>query len=205
MFISLSQSLLLCMILFFVIIKSENILSDFALTAEPNLTKIVFFYKRISDNITVPLDQTDLNKVTTYLTINQVKNNGTGTDKNYYQYPDFRKLNYSKHENKSWIGSWNMNTNMIKQWHSYSHNTFKTPTFVWKLITNKCFQNSSQIQLYDYSALLPSIIPITYLYVFTWKYRDAKEFKCTQSTYSLVDDIIVCSMFQELSCIPPFN
>ena len=203
--------------------KSENVLSDFAHTAQPDLTKVVFFYKTLSGgNKSIPFDHFDLNNISTYLTINQGINLGfpgfpgsgsgcssgsgtaTGTDINFYQYPDFRKLNYSKHEDTTWMGAWNMNDLMLKQWDSFSHDPFKTPTYAWYLITIECFKNTTQIDLYDYSALLPSIVPLTYLYVFTWKTKDSLVFKCTQSTYSLIDNKIVCSVFQNLECSPPF-
>jgi len=184
-------------------IISENVVLDFAQTAQPNITKLAFFYNVDVNNKSFPINQSDLNTVTSYLTINE-DSTKEGTVIKYYKYPYFRTQYNSKYYNTSWIGAHCMNEKVLEQWIKYSQSEIKTPTFVWKFIKKECSGTSNTTLLYDYSTLLPASIPSTFMYVFTWKEK-YNDHKCIQSTFSLTYDKIVCYAFQGIDCSPPFS
>lgn len=180
-----------------------NVLLDFAQSAEPNTTKAAFFYNIDSNNRSIPLNQKNLDDLSSYLTIGS---QSEGSYVKYYRGPYFSKHFFEKYFNRTWLGTLGMNETALAQWEDYATQSNKTPTYIWKRVVNDCFQNKTDgIELYDYSAILPSIIPITHLYVFTWKTILSKETNCTQSTYSLTDDELECSVFRDISCPPPFT
>jgi hypothetical protein len=185
-------------------IFSENIILDFAESAQPNDTKIAFFYNVNSNNKSIPLNQTNLNLLSSYLTINTGVNPGSYVK--YFKSPNFRHYAYSKYFVNDWLGAWCMNESTLEKWENYSLNLMKSPTFVWKNILNHCFQKGTNIKLYDYSAMLPSVFPINFMYVFTWIETNLLNYKkhCTQSTYSLTHDEIKCCAFSNVDCSPPF-
>lgn len=183
-------------------IISENVILDFAQTAQPNITKVAFFYNVDVNNKIFPLDQYDLNNITSYMTINADSTN-EGSLIKYYKSPHFHTVHNSKFYNTSWIGADCMNEKVLEQWIKYSQSEIKTPTFIWKYIKRKCTNASNITTLYDYSALLPSSMPSTFMYIFTWK-RRYNDHECIQSTFSLTYDEIVCYAFEGIDCSPPF-
>lgn len=192
--------------LFFTVTFSLNIIMDFAQKAHPNTTKIAFFYNMDANNESIPLDESNLNILSSYLTINDgLKRNNTFVK--YYEAPYFN-LNFSKNFNKSWLGAWPMNKAALNKWIEYSQEERMTPTFVWDVIKYKCFLSKSNIKLYDYSAIIPSVVPETFMYVFTWMdFTNGTNStnNCVQSTYSLTNNKITCVAFQNIDCSPPFK
>jgi len=183
--------------------QKENVLYDFAKVAEPNVTKIAYFYNVDQTNKSVPINQTNLNLVSSYLTMNTVLNNSDQVFVKYYKTPNFQQLNKSKYFNESWIGTRNMNQQELTTWMQYSQNILKSPTFTWILVTRFCFQNTNDVDLYDYTAIIPAVSRTTYMYVFTWKDKDMND--CAQATFSLNYDQIVCVAMKGVNCFPPFR
>src|SRR5271166_1857365 len=108
--------------------QTENVLYDFAKVAEPNVTKIVYFYNVDQSNKSIPINRTDLNLVSSYLTMNTVLNDSDQIFVKYYKSPNFQHLNESKYFNESWIGTRNMDQQELTTWMKYSQNVLKTPT-----------------------------------------------------------------------------
>jgi hypothetical protein len=182
----------------------NNVLLDFALTAEPNITKIAFFYNVDRDLRIIPLNHTNLNKISSYLTIGVGMNPGSYVK--YFKEPNFRQPDRLKYFDKNWLGALCMDKLTLEKWVNYSLDIGKSPTFVWKVISGFCFQNRSNILLYDYSVIIPSVVPANYMYVFTWTEKSKyKNIECTQSTYSLTHDQIDCYAVHGIDCFPPFT
>jgi hypothetical protein len=183
--------------------RTENVLYDFAKVAEPNATKIAYFYNIDETNKTIPIDQTNLNRVSSYLTINTVLNCTDWVVVRYYMAPNFQQLNGSKYINEPWIGTRPMDQKDLTTWIQYSQNILKSPTFAWIMVTRFCFKDTNDVDLYDYTAMIPVISQTMFMYVFTWK--DKNMDSCVQTTFSLKYDKIVCIAMKGIDCTPPYR
>lgn len=184
-----------------IIKPTDNVLYDFAKIAEPNATKIAYFYNVDETNKSIPINQTNLNLVSSYLTINTVMNDTDRVIVRYYTRPNFQQLNGSKYFDEPWIGTKSMNQQQLTSWMQYSQDILKTPTFAWMIVVGYCLKNTKNVDLYDYTAMIPAVRQTMFMYVFTWK--DKNMDSCTQTTFSLNYDHIVCMAMRGVDCDPP--
>lgn len=180
-------------------ITSENLIFDYVLTADPNITKIGFFYNRINGKY-IPLDQTDLNHLSNYQTVGTLDQD-TGSLVKYYESPNFLLAKITKEVPQIWIGARTMNQQIIDKWMNYSQRPLDSPTVIWRHIIKECFDKNNDIDLFQYSALVPSTRSDTFLYTFAWKFKNTTY--CYQSTYSLTFETITCQGYI-VDCQPPF-
>lgn len=183
---------------------SENLISDYATTADLNTTKVGFFYNQIKGEY-VPLNQSNLDSITNYLTIGSIAYSEEGSHIKYYEHPNFRTVKSVKNITEGWIGARAMDKEIIDKWLFFASLPIDSPTIVWKIITNKCFGEikKNQIELYQYSALVPSIRTNIFLYTFSWKIKGSGSKHCFQSTYSLTYRTITCQDYI-VDCNPPY-
>ncbi len=187
-----------------IITLSENMISDYVVTAGLNVTKVGFFYNQVNEKY-MPLNQSNLNAITNYLTIGLLGNNETGSCIKYYEYPKFHKIKRERNVTQQWIGARVMNKQIIDEWLIYASLPMDSPTIIWKIITNKCFDKGkkNEIELYQYSALVPSVMNKTFMYTFSWKNINTNSQRCYQSTYSLTYNVITCQDYI-VDCYPPY-
>ena len=190
-------------LLFINLCSCSNIIFDYATTSVPNITKEAYFYNT-NFNSYIPINNNNLENITSYLTINFVNMSNTANIIiDYYKKPQFLEPFTSKCFNKSWLGIKIMNEFIINQWFKYSNEKTKSPTFMWNKIIKKCF--NSDVQLYTYVVLVPSNNITTFLYTFSWKYSSNNLTKdCTQSIYELNHNKIICFAYDGVNCNPPF-
>lgn len=188
---------------------SDNIIVDYAKAAEINETKVGFFYNQIDGTYTT-LNQSDLNKITNYMTIGSL-DQILGSCIKYYEYPRFQTVKSTKNITEQWLGARIMNQQIIDEWLVYAHLPMESPTNAWKIIMKKCFAGKileNEIELYQYSALVPSVKKNSFLYTFSWKIKNIDKDKddsniCYQATYSLTYNMITCQDYT-VDCNPPF-
>jgi hypothetical protein len=181
-----------------------NRISDYVLAADPGSTKVGFFYNQVND-IYLPLNQSDLNQITDYMTIGSIgPETEIGSEIKYFKSPDFRTVRNIKNISDQWIGARSMTQRIIDQWLIYQSLRVYEPTNVWDRILRACFHTkNNQIELYQYTALVPSLATDTLIYTFSWKIKEMRTNYCYQSIYSLTHDTIVCQGYM-VDCKPPF-
>jgi len=192
-----------------------NRISDYVLAADPGSTKVGFFYNQIN-GIYLPLNQSDLNQITDYMTIGSINPNTEirslaseteiGSEIKYFKSPDFRTVRDIKNISDQWIGARPVTQRIIDQWLIYQSLRMYEPTDVWDRIIRACFHTNNdhdQIELFQYTALVPSLATNTLIYTFSWKIKEMRTNYCYQSMYSLTHDTIVCQGYM-VDCKPPF-